>query len=112
MQVLDLKNLAGKQRLEYISSASSKDWEKPMVTPSPESKDIFEIMHDRRSIRTFMDKPVTDEVLSMILEAGLRAPFAAQLCSIVYTRDQKKAKALGLGSYPTAQLFLIFFVDF
>ncbi|MCK5240443.1 MAG: nitroreductase family protein, partial [Candidatus Thorarchaeota archaeon] len=43
---------------------------------------------------------------------GLRAPFAAQLCSIVYTRDQKKAKALSLGSYPTAPLFLIFFVDF
>lgn len=83
-----------------------------MTTPNPVPKDIFEIMHDRRSIRKFLDKPVPDEVLSMILEAGLRAPFAAQLCSIVYTRDQGKAKSLGIGSYPTAPLFLVFFIDF
>ncbi|MHA1909527.1 MAG: nitroreductase family protein [Candidatus Thorarchaeota archaeon] len=83
-----------------------------MTSPTPVAKDIFQLMHNRRSIRTFLDKPVPDEVLSMILEAGLRAPFAAQLCSIVYTRDRGKAKALGLGSYSTAPLFLVFFVDF
>jgi nitroreductase len=75
-------------------------------------KDIFEIMHDRRSIRTFLNKPVSNDDLTKILEAGLRAPFAAQLCSVVYTRDKDKAKSLAMGSYSTAPLFLIFFVDF
>jgi len=76
------------------------------------SKDIFQIMHERRSIRSFLDKPVSKEVLDKILEAGFRAPFAAQLCSVVFTRDKEKAKSLSMGVYSTAPLFLVFFVDF
>ncbi|MDF1537841.1 MAG: nitroreductase family protein [Candidatus Thorarchaeota archaeon] len=75
-------------------------------------KDIFQIMHDRRSIRSFLDKPISKEVLDKILEAGFRAPFAAQLCSVVYTRDKEKAKSLSIGVYSTAPVFLVFFVDF
>ena len=76
-------------------------------------KDIFSIMHDRRSIRKFTDKKVTKEVLEQILTAGFRAPFAAQLCSIVYTSDKEKMKMLkGIGIYPTTQVLMIFFVDY
>ena len=82
-----------------------------MVAPK-HSKDIFQIMHERRSIRSFLDKPVSAEVLDKILEAGFRAPFAAQLCSIIFTRDKEKAKNLAMGSYSSAPLFLVFFVDF
>ncbi len=76
-------------------------------------KDIFSIMHDRRSIRKFTDKEVTKEVLEQILTAGFRAPFAAQLCSIVYTSDKEKMKKFkGIGVYPTTQILMIFFIDY
>jgi nitroreductase len=76
------------------------------------TNDIFEIIHNRRSIRKFLDRPISDEVLTTILEAGFRAPFAAQLCSIVYTRDKQKMLDAKIGVYPTTQVFLIFLVDF
>ncbi len=72
---------------------------------------IFEIIENRRSMRWFLQKPVSDEVLSKVLEAGIRAPFASQLCSIVYTRNKEKMKSLCIGSYPTAPLLLLFFID-
>ena len=73
-------------------------------------KDIFSIMHDRRSIRKFTDKKITPDVLEQILEAGFRAPFAAQLCSIAYTSDKEKMKMLkGIGIYPTTKVLMIFF---
>ncbi|MHA1557675.1 MAG: nitroreductase family protein [Candidatus Heimdallarchaeota archaeon] len=76
-------------------------------------KDIFSIMHDRRSIRKFTDKEITKEVFEQILTAGFRAPFAAQLCSIVYTSDKEKMKKFkGIGVYPTTQILMIFFIDY
>ena len=76
------------------------------------TNDVFEIIHNRRSIRKFLDKSISDEVLTKILEAGFRAPFAAQLCSIVYTRDKQKMLKAKIGAYPTTQVFLVFLVDF
>jgi nitroreductase len=73
--------------------------------------DIFEIINNRRSMRWFLDKPVTADVLAKILEAGFRAPFASQLCSVVYTRDKEVMKKLRIGSYPTAPLLLVFLID-
>ena len=76
-------------------------------------KDVFSIMHDRRSLRRFTDKKITKEVLEQILRAGFRAPFAAQLCSVVYTSDKEKMKQFkGIGLYPTTDIFMIFFIDF
>ena len=84
-----------------------------MDSDSIKQKDIFDIMHDRRSIRRFSEKEVSNEVLEKILKAGFRAPFAAQLCSVVYTRDPEKMKQFkGVGLYPSTQVFMIFFVDF
>lgn len=74
--------------------------------------DIFKIIHNRRSIRKFTDKLVSDEVLAKILKAGVRAPFAAQLYSIVYTRNPKIIKEkIRCGVYPTTKLLMFFFVD-
>jgi len=56
------------------------------------NRDIFDIIHNRRSIRKFLDKEIPDDVVKGILEAGIKAPFAAQLYSIVYTRDPEKIK--------------------
>jgi nitroreductase len=77
-----------------------------------ESANLFEIIQNRRSMRLFLKKPIPDEVLDDILRAGFRAPFAAQLCSVVYTRDSKKIKEFrGMGAYPTTQVLMFFLVD-
>ncbi|MFW9833583.1 MAG: nitroreductase family protein [Candidatus Thorarchaeota archaeon] len=73
---------------------------------------VLETIHNRRSIRRYLDKPVNDEILSQILRAGFRAPFAAQLCSVIYTRNREKMKEAGVGVYPTAPVHMIFFIDF
>lgn len=36
--------------------------------------DIFELIHTRRSIRKFTDKPVPDDIIDKIIEAGIWAP--------------------------------------
>ena len=77
-----------------------------------QSNTVIDIINNRRSIRQFLNKPVTDDILKQILEAGFRAPFAAQLCSVIYTRDRDKMTEAGIGTYPTASVHLIFFVDF
>ncbi|MFX1565713.1 MAG: nitroreductase family protein [Promethearchaeota archaeon] len=77
-----------------------------------EKNEIFTIIHNRRSIRQFLDQPVSDDTLNQILTAGFRAPFAAQLCSVVYTRDKKKIKAFrSMGVYPTTKVLLVFLID-
>ena len=73
--------------------------------------ELIDLMHNRRSVRKFLDKPVNDEILFKILNAGIRAPFAAQLCSMVYTRDKDKIKEYGMGAYPTTDVLILFFVD-
>ncbi len=76
------------------------------------SLDIFKIIHNRRSIRKFTDQPVTEEVLKKILEAGFRAPFAAQLCSVVYTKKPDVMDELRrLGVYSTTKVLMVFLID-
>jgi nitroreductase len=72
---------------------------------------VFRIINNRRSIRSFLEKSVSDDVLSQVLEAGMRAPFAAQLCSVVYTRKKEKMRELRIGAYRSTPVLLIFFVD-
>lgn len=74
------------------------------------STDIFNIIDSRRSIRKFLDKEISDEVLKKMLQAGIRAPFAGQFYSIVYTRDKEKMK-LKIGVYPTTKVLMIFLID-
>ena len=74
--------------------------------------DIFKVMHQRRSIRKFSEREISKEDLEKILEAGLRAPFAAQLCSVVYTSDKNKMKEIkGIGIYPTTKILMFFLID-
>ena len=79
----------------------------------PESpRDLFKIIHNRRSIRKFADKPIPDSILEEIFKAALRAPFSAQVCSIVYTRDPEKIDKLKtMGVNPSTKLLLIFLID-
>ena len=73
--------------------------------------ELLDIINNRRSIREFRDKSVTDNVLTQILETGFRAPFAAQLCSVIYTRNREKMLEAGIWTYPTAPVHLIYFID-
>ena len=81
------------------------------MSKSDHNRVVFDIIHNRRSIRKFLEKDITDETLNTLLEAGIRAPFAAQLCTIIYTRDLEKMRNAGIGVYPTAPIHLIFFID-
>ena len=76
-----------------------------------QSNTVIDIINNRRSIRQFLNKSVTDDILKQILEAGFRAPFAAQLCSAIYTRNREKMTEAEIGTYPTASVHLIFFID-
>ncbi|MHA1531109.1 MAG: nitroreductase family protein, partial [Candidatus Heimdallarchaeota archaeon] len=73
-------------------------------------QNLFKVMHDRRSIRKFLDKDISDDIIEKILSAGIRAPFAYQSCSIVYTRDKEKMKKLRM--FPSTKLYMVFFIDF
>ena len=92
-----------------FSNPHRSEWQ--TVHTMTEDETIFEIINNRRSMRLFLDKPVTDEILTKLLKAGMRAPFASQLCSVVYTRDKTKITEVRMGSYPTAPLLLIFLID-
>ncbi|HUT81808.1 MAG TPA: nitroreductase family protein [Candidatus Bathyarchaeia archaeon] len=77
------------------------------------SNDLFEIINNRRSIRKFLGKDISEDVIGKILYAGIRAPFAYQATSIVYTSDKEKMEKLKrLGIYPSTKLFMIFLIDF
>lgn len=58
--------------------------------------DVFEAIRTRRSIRKFHPKPIPDEKLKMILEAGRLAPSAGnrQPWRFVVVKDPERKKAL------------------
>ncbi len=83
-----------------------------MKSARPIYDNLFEVIQNRRSKRIFLEKSVPDDVLEAILNAGFRAPFAAQLCSLIYTRDRKKIKDLQpMGVYPTTQVLIFPLID-
>ncbi|UOO38291.1 nitroreductase family protein [Oscillospiraceae bacterium CM] len=58
--------------------------------------DVFEAIKTRRSIRKYSDKPVEEEKLTSILEAGRLAPSAmnAQNWRFIVVRDREKIQKL------------------
>lgn len=60
--------------------------------------DTLRLIHSRRSIRTFSDRPVSDETLLTLKEATLRAPTAGNMAlySIIEVKDQSKKERLAL----------------
>jgi nitroreductase len=64
--------------------------------------DVYEApIHERRSIRAFIDKPVSREKLEKILEAGRLAPSARnfELWHFVAVRDSDNRKVLSKRLY-------------
>ncbi len=58
-----------------------------MNTPS---NPVLETMLQRKSIRRYTDEMPSDEVIAAIVRAGQQAPFAAQLCSVLLSRQKEK----------------------
>lgn len=63
--------------------------------------DVFEAAQERRSIRTYQDKPVPREKLEKILEAGRLAPSAKNIepWHFIAVTDAEKRKALSGGMW-------------
>jgi nitroreductase len=58
--------------------------------------DVFEAIHSRRSVRSYQDRPVEEDKLLRVLEAGRLSPSArnAQNRKFVVVRDAKTRSAL------------------
>jgi len=63
--------------------------------------DVFEAIQERRSIRSYQDKPVPRELLEKILEAGRLAPSAknSEPWHFITVTDAAKRKALSGGTW-------------
>ncbi|MGK0366939.1 MAG: nitroreductase [Thermoproteota archaeon] len=80
---------------------------------------IYDVLENRRSIREYLDKDVSEELLNKILEAGTKSSTSGnmQAYSIIVTRDQKmKEKMFGAHFEQKmlieAPVFLTFCADF
>ena len=62
-----------------------------------QSSDLFEAINTARALRRFKPDPVPDEVLSKILEAGIRAPSGSneQTWLFVVVKDPEQRHKLG-----------------
>jgi len=62
-----------------------------------QSSDLFEAINTARALRRFKPDPVPDEVLSKILEAGIRAPSGSseQTWLFVVVKDPEQRRKLG-----------------
>lgn len=58
--------------------------------------DVFEAIHNRRSVRKFLDIPVEWEKIGIILDAGAAAPSSGNLQNwkFIVVQDEKKRQAL------------------
>jgi nitroreductase len=64
---------------------------------------LLRVITERRSIRKYLPKPIPEEVLGEILDAGRMAPSAGnkQPWRFIVVRDQKIREALAKGRYNT-----------
>ncbi len=51
---------------------------------------VLEKLFNRKSIRSYTDQEVSDEILHTIVRAGHQAPFAYQLCSVLLSRQRQQ----------------------
>jgi len=67
--------------------------------------ELFEAINTRRSIRSYTDKPVTDDILRRILAAGMMAPSAGneQPWEFIIIRERNRLRAISQ-SHPHAEM--------
>jgi len=62
--------------------------------------ELAKAIHNRRSVRKFLDKPVEAEAIKKIIEAGVQAPSACNLQDWKFRilSDDEKARLVGMGA--------------
>ena len=72
------------------------EWDLPVEAPFTEAEmaAVNKLLYERRSIRNWVDKPVPDEMIEKILEAGRAAPVGCNLDEVrfIVIRDPEEAK--------------------
>lgn len=70
--------------------------------------EIFDAINNRRSTRSFLDKPVEEEKLNKVLEAATKAPSAGntQSWEFVVVKDQEPKKKVLLAKNALGQHFI------
>jgi nitroreductase len=74
-----------------------------------------DLILNRATTRSFLDKDVPDETLWKLARAAQQAPFTGQMYAFIYTRDKEKKEALSkhLGRFiAQAPVFMLFCLDF
>ena len=83
--------IAGKVR-----AGEKPQWTEPQPVPfSPEEMAVVhKLIYGRHSIRDWLDKPVSDEMIDKVLEAGRAAPVGCNLCEVrfIVIRDAAEAR--------------------
>lgn len=81
---------------EKIRAGEKIEWDLPVQTPFTEEEMavVYKLLYERRSIRDWVDKPVPDELIEKILEAGRAAPIGCNLDEVrfIVIRDPEEAK--------------------
>ncbi|WP_142415329.1 NADPH-dependent oxidoreductase [Hathewaya massiliensis] len=80
---------------------------------------VVEVMKDHRSIRSYLDKEVSEEIIDTLIEVAQAAPNSinGQQLSVIVVKDKEKRKKISelSGNQPwieAAPLFLVFVADF
>jgi nitroreductase len=81
-----------------IRDGEKIEWKQPVQTAftDEEMAVVYKLLYERRSIRDWVDKPVPDELIEKILEAGRAAPIGCNLDEVrfVVIRDPAEAKMI------------------
>ncbi len=83
---------------EKVRAGVKPELNEPLPTPfnNEEMKGINKLLYGRRSVRNWIDKPVPDDMIEKILEAGRAAPNGCNLnvARFVVIRDPEEAKMM------------------
>lgn len=81
-----------------IRNGEKIEWNKPLATPftDEEMAIVNRLIFGRCSIRNWIDKPVPDDMIEIILEAGRAAPIGCNLGGVrfIVIKDPKEAKMI------------------
>lgn len=79
---------------------------------------VIDLLNNHRSIRKFTDKPISQETINTLIQAGQAAPTSSfiQACSVIQVNDPVKRQELvectgGQAYVAQAQVFLVFCAD-
>lgn len=80
-----------------------------------DTNQVLEVIMNRASVRSYLDKDVPDEILWKLTRAAQQAPFTGQMYAFIYTRDKAKKDILSkhLGRFiAQAPVFVLCCIDF